>query len=508
VDQEIIVNSTSVWKTLAKIRIGNLRGEYLDLFKLNNLYVHNQSNLFKELRVKLNLSQRKCAKLIGKSNVTNYENLNQAIPFYILLKLSELANFDLYDYLNTNVCRYSLGNGSEIPVILPITKDDAIEFSKIIRPSKLKVGHILYPLKDNDLFNNFNFCYNKHGTKLIHSNLLWNYFNTYFEYHQKSILNFPLNDQYHNLKLNKVSDDVIIATLLITEGSKQRHGFDFSNKSKVLHDLFVEAIYANYSIFPTTYFNFVGDVYRTYYLSGNINEIRNYIEEQCGNIQTIPVNNLLSFLNQKQPTLKFASLKQDIISLIRLFSVTEGGVYFKLARKNKNESIAVPEVYISCSHPKLLLELYNFMVELGFHPSLKKDKTWSGWAGVSLPSFSDAITFLNIGGFIPYVPVARKDSCFCGIDKQILFLSILELRREMLFSYKLRKMTKPQLINELFRIINNKEYNLEEMWLYNGLLNLRHNKKKIRSKRHYELKKDVYLMLNHPEKFINSRIKV
>jgi len=508
VDQDIIVNSTSVWRTFVKPKSDVFVSENdLDLSKLNNLYVHNISSLIRELRSKLNLSQRACAKLVGKSNISNYENLNQAIPFSILLKLSSLANFDLYKYLKTNSCKYSLGNGSEIPIRLPITKDDAINFSRIIKPSKFKTRYILYPLIENSYFDDFNLYYNKNGTKIVYSALLWNYFNTYFDYLKKSILNFPLNKQYSELRLNKVSDDTIITTLLLTEGSKSDPGFNFSNKSKTLHELFVEAMYNRFNYFPTTYFNFVGDVYRTFYSSGQINQIRNIVEERCENIQTIPSGKLIEFLKKKQPTLNFAKTINDKIALIRLFSVTEGGVYFKLVNLNKNQSIPIPEIYISCSHPKLLLELYNLMKTLGFNPTLKKDKTWSGWSGLVLPSFVDSIKFLNIGGFISNVPVSRRDSKFYGIDKQILFLSILELRRKMLFNYELRKMTKPELIKELFKIINNKEYNLEEMWLYNGLLNLRHNSRILRSNLINELKNDVKLMLYNHEEFIKTRVR-
>lgn len=503
-----MVDKTSVWKTIVKIKKKFIiKNKYLDLSKIKNLYIHDISKLFKNLRGKLNKSQRECAKILRLNNVSNYENLNQAIPFKKLLELSNLANFNLYYYLEKNKHKFSCGKSIEIPTSLPLKIDEAIELSKKIKPSKLKTRYVLYLLEnDNHLLDNFKIYLNKNKKKIIHSALLWNYLDTYFEYKKTSLIKFPLNKLYSDLKSEGVSDNVIISSLLITEGSKNKKGFDFSNKSKVLHDLLVESVYNKYKILPTTYFRYQEDASRTFFSTKEALNVRKDIENFIGNLKTTPRNDLFNYLREDQPSLSKVIKNNDKIALLRIFAVTEGGIYFKLTpynRKNK-EFIALPQIYIICTHPKILLELYNILLSLNFHPTLIKGKSWSNWTGIILPSFRDSIRFLELGGFLNGVKVARTDSKFYNIEKQSLFLAVLELRKMMLIDKELRKYNKKQLINEIFKIIKSKGYN-SRLYAYSDMINKAHNQRELKTTRINDLKKDVDLLINEQKKFIKSK---
>ncbi len=506
--KEIIVGKTSVWKTICIIKKDSIiHDRYINLSKLKYLHIHNVSKLFRKLRKKLEVSQRKCAEILNLSNVSNYENSNQAPPFNKLLDLSNLVNFDLYQHINKNKYEFSFGTRNEKPIDIPLDINKAIKISSTVKPSKLKVRNILYIMdKNSNLKYNLKIHLNKDGNKIIYSAVLWNYLNTFFAYRKLSLIKFPLSEIYDDLKTKGVSNTTIIGSLLITEGSKNKKGFDFSNKSKILHNILVEAIYDEYKVLPTSYFLFVGDVYRTFFSTQKIIFIRNRIEKLFGNIQTKPNNNLKKYLDLDQPSLKNIKNKCDKIALIRIFSVTEGGIHFNLVPYNrrKEEFIASPYVYITCSHPKILLDLYNILISLKFHPTLRKDKTWSGWAGIILPSFGDSITFLKNGGFLEDVKVARTDAIFYNIDKQVLFLSIFELRKRMLNDRTLRNLRKKDLVKELFEIINNEGYQ-KDINSYLNLLKPIHNKRKLKTSRINELKRDVQLLLNNSEEFYKTR---
>ena len=116
----------------------------------------------------------------------------------------------------------------------------------------------------------------------------------------------------------------------------------------------------------------------------------------------------------------------------------------------------------------------------------------------------NSITFLKLGEFLEDVPFARSDSIFCGIEKQALFLSIFELRKKMLFDKKLRKHNKKQLTNELFKIIKNKQFDINKQ-SYLRLLKPTHGERKLKTNRLAILRKDVTLLLNNPEEFIRTR---
>lgn len=507
--EEIIIDKTTVWKTVAELRKGSLTKEgFIDLSKIKDLKVHNISKLVRSFRKELKITQRQCSKILGVACFANYESSNQAMPFVKLHKLSKLANFDIYKYLENSSHKFSFGTANEIPLKVPISHSDAIKLSSLFKPSKLKVRNILYVLnKDSEFLENFEIHLNKDKKGFIYSSLLWTYLTTYFDYIKKPLLNFPLTNIYSELKSRRVSDNTIIFSLLLTEGSKNYQGFNFSNKSKVLHDLLVDAINNKYKLLPTTYYRYVGDVHRTFFSTKQSLEIRDDIERYLGNIQTKPYKKYLKkFLTQKQPTISFIRRKQDMIALLRIYAVTEGSVYFKLTHynKEKNEFIAVPVVSLTCSHPILLLDLYNVLLSLGFHPSFRQGKTWSGWAGLFLPSFRDSIIFLKYGGFLEKIPVARSDSIFCGIDKQILFLSIFELRRRMLNNKKLRLLDKRLLTNELFKIIKNIKYD-SNINKYLELLKPTHTKRSINFKKYNDLKTDVNLLLDNPQEFLRTR---
>ena len=507
VKDEIIVDKTTVWKTVVELKRDSLtKGKYIDLSKMKNLKVHNISKLVKDLRTELQFSQRQCSKILGVGCFANYENSNQAMPFATLLKMSKLVNFDIYKYVETNNNKFSFGTANEIPLEVPISPIDAVKLSRMFRPSKLKVRNILYVLDKNSIFlEHFEIHLNKDKKEFIYSSLLWTYLNTYFNYIKRPLLNFPLTNTYLKLRSQGVSNNAIIFSLLLTEGSKNSKGFDFSNKSDELHNLLVEAIKNRYNILPTTYNRYVGDVNRTFFSTRQSLKIRDDIEKYLGNIQTKPGKNIKTFLENNPPTLDFVKTLEDKIAVIRIFAVTEGGVYFLLTPYNRrnDESIAVPCIHIACSHPKLLLDLYDMVVELGFRPSLRQDKTWSGWAGIRFNSFVDSIRFLNLGGFLENVKVARSDSYFYNLNKQEIFLSILELRRRMLNSPKLRKMRKGRLIREIIRISRNKEYVNKERYI-NMLRNI-HIKKKLKSSKIKCLERDVKLLLDNPGKFFKTR---
>ena len=278
--ESIIVDSTSVWKTEVKLKKDSLTKErYIDLSKMENLKIHNISKIVGDLRSKLQLSQRQCSKILGISCFANYENSNQAMPFNKLFQLSKLVNFNVYKYLENNNSKFSFGTANEIPLGIPLNPMNAIKLSTVLRPSKLKVRNILYVLsKDSKFLYDFEIHLNKDGKEFIYSSLFWAYLNTYFDYTKRPILNFPLTKTYSKLKNQGVSDDAIITSLLLTEGSKNPKGFDFSNKSNVLHNLLVDAIKGKYEILPTTYNRYVGDVNRTFFSTKQALEIRNEIE--------------------------------------------------------------------------------------------------------------------------------------------------------------------------------------------------------------------------------------
>ncbi len=506
--QRILIHQTSVWNNYLRVCREKLNDDgYFDLSQLNKLYVIGAKDFLVSCRKKLGLSQRACKETIGIKNITNYENSEQAIPFRILLKFSELANEDLCSYLKkSDKIFFSGGMSPPIEASLLLKPERFIDLLKLVKPSKLKIRNIIYP---NILtpFDHYNIHYNKHNTPYFHSALLWSFIHTYYKSEKESRLIIP-SYPYTNDIINKGADPHIIAgSLLLAEGSRNVEGFNFSNKSRALHNLLVDAIYLEHSVYPTSYHLDTGDgCYRTYYSSKKALEIRKRFEDNFGSIRTKPsINRPLEFLKMTQPNLNNIKKRIDKKIALRVFSVTEGCVNLKVVDYNrkKNEITVNPIIHISCANPSLLLSLYNLSSSLGFTPSLFKGETWSGWAGLKIPSHTDVVHFLEIGGFLEMVPVARTDSYFYGYNKQQLFISILELRKRLENDSHLRKLNINNLKKLAFDILTKKEYGSPDVYIKikdskNIFKRLSHSNLLLR------LKDDVKMIESEPKSYLEQ----
>lgn len=501
-----ILNSTSVWSSYVELDQRNLTSRgYFDLSKLSGLYVHGTRKLFKFYREKAGLSQKDCAELLGLSNVTNYEYLNKSIPFKFLKFLADLCNEDIFETLNALRPKFSTGNGKEIPIYLPISPKSAENYITNLIPSKCPTRYIVYvKRKLPNGVSHLNTHLSRHGTKFVYSKLLWKFLNTFYKYERELKLNIPLCNLSSAFKASGISSKVIVGTLLLTEGSRNKKGFDFSNKSVVLHNLLIDAVYDKYNLIPTTYLRKGTRAFRTYYYSGNSVSVREDLEKTFGCLKTKPTD-IRNYLSLPQPTLEKVKKKQDKKMVIRLFSVTEGNVWMSVRPYNrkKKEYIVCPTIGFACTHPKLLLDLNNILVSLGFVPSLGKGKTWSGWARANLAAFHNIIKFLRIGGFIPGVKVARSDAILHGFEKRAVLLAILELRKRMLKDSSLRKLNRYQLYSLISKILKQGSLKNEEHYI-KCLKTNHHAPRKSRCKLEEELRRNVKLMLEKPMEFIKS----
>lgn len=505
--EKILIGHTSVWNKYAILKKGSLT-EYnsFDMTKMGNVYVYGANDIFVKCRRKLVLSQHKLAKYVGAKDIAKYESSSRGVPLNLLTKIAKLLGTDLNNLLSScQNLKFSYG-GNEVPIIMPHNPSEAIEIIRNVKPISstnsnfmISIKEIPFSLKDSKVLQN------KRKRLYGYSKILWKFLTTFYSYEKEPALQLPLSNLTKELIEGQVTLKYVAASLLLAEGSRNRKGFDFSNKSKVLHDLLVDSIFYEYGVLPTTYFNYVGDVHRTFY-STNVLGVRKDIEDEFGCLKTSPKGDTESYLKQFQPRLEGLKKRVDMEMATRIFASTEGCVSFTVIPQNKKlgEYTVSPKIHISCAHPKILLDIHKILTSLGFVPHLTEGNTWSGWCGLRLSALIDVIKFLDMGGFIPGVKVARSDSNFCGVEKQKLLLSIIELRKRLSRDKGFRKKLDLKTAkNALFGIIQNNHCEADSGHYGSliGRMNKRKNFKHSTTK-FQKLEGDVNLMLYSPKEYL------
>jgi len=292
--------------------------------------------------------------------------------------------------------------------------------------------------------------------KVIYSKELNHYITTFFRYTKIPKVHPPLTTEVKGWNNEGIDlKRAIIIPCLQTDGSIDNHNpkkgkaLLFTGKNKILHDLFVDAIYLEYNFLPSSYFGRFNDHFITCYKKRSINEIADELMNIAGSAKTSPAQgqSVDNYLKESQPDLDYlinASEMEQKIAL-RIWASTEGS--FSIYRDRQR---IYPRLEIGCTHPVLAKQLLDIGKLHNLRLSIKKyKKTWSGVAFLHDRTLSGCISFLKLGGFIQGVKVSQNSPYYKGVDKNILTLGIFEYIKQERMNKKPQNYQCPYIITML-----------------------------------------------------------
>jgi hypothetical protein len=292
----------------------------------------------------------------------------------------------------------------------------------------------------------------------IHSKSLHDFLTTFFRYTRICKLNPPLTNEIKNWHNNGVDlKRAIICPNLQSDGSITKRIL-FCGNNKILHDYFVDAMYYEYDILPTSYFLQSSNCVPSTYYELSTTKILDDILKVVGNTKTHPATgqSVKEYLEEPQPNLDYlinASKIEQLIAL-RIWASTEGCISIG-GGKGKLR----PYFMIACSHPTLISQLKKIAGRHDLHMLIKRSrKTWSGLSGIYSTSRKTLINFLKLGGFIKGVKISSRSRYHEGISKDILIVGILEYIRQRYMNKWPNELPKNVHHHNINKIIQNKEY--------------------------------------------------
>jgi len=471
---KVLQRETSVYKYYVELKDDVLTEfGYLDLIKVPCLFISGAGPFLKDLRRKNCLRQKDIAKIlkVSRSSVKDWERSYRNIPLQCLVKIAEINGISkntIYSLIDQS--KFSLKR-----ITLPVKFEKIHDFVQYIRPQKdcgaaarmsiLKPHHEETISKIQEVFNIKPWSRgNKHR---IDSRELYNYLTTFLRYTKIPKINFPLTSEVKQLYEQGVDlKRAIIIPCLQSDGNILRapykYGLRFFGNSKILHDYFVDAIYYEYDLLPTSYFleDKNNNIYYTKYDQRVVNEIIDEVTNLAGNTKTSPANKqtIEDYLKEPQPHLKYllnASKTEQKIAL-RIWMSTEGCVSV-----HRSHGIIYPYLLIACAHPILAKQLQQIAKTFSFPLHIRHSKLhWAGIDSVYNKTIRGCIEFLKFGGLIKGVKISSKSRYHEGIEKNILMLGILEYIKQRKTTNKwLEKQPKAQHHYNINKIIENEEYN-------------------------------------------------
>ena len=463
-----IVHETTVYKYYIELKedVFTKKG-FLDLAKVPELRITGAGRFLRKLRTENILSQMDVAKILWVSRevVKEWERNVIKMPLEALVKISETLNVSrdsIYSIIKQG--KFSLKRA-----ILPLEFEQIRDIVLYLSPSKDGITLILRKSCPENLIDailSLNINLRTYGhKKVIYSKELNHYITTFFRFTKIPKIHPPLTTEVKGWFNDGIDlKRAIIIPCLQTDGSIDNHNPNkskallFTGNNKILHNLFVDAIYLQYNSLPSSCFKRFNDHFVTCYTKRSINEIADELMNIAGSTKTSPAQgqSVDIYLKEPQPKLDYLINASEIEQKIalRIWASTEGS--FSIYRDRLR---IYPRLEIGCTHPVLAKQLQDIGKQHNMRLKIRKyKKTWSGVAYLHDRTLSGCINFLKLGGFIKGVKVSRNSPYYEGIDKNILTLGVFEYIRQE------RMNKKPQILpmyfhhNNVKRIIKNREY--------------------------------------------------
>jgi hypothetical protein len=309
---------------------------------------------------------------------------------------------------------------------------------------------------------------NFHYGKRINSKELYTYLTSFFHYPKVPKIQPPLTEEvklWHEKGVDLKR--AVIIPFLQSDGciNHEPPVLRLDGNSRVLHDYFVDAMYYEYEEMPSTYFHDNDGCYYTAYQKKSMKEIIAEVMKLAGNTKTSPATGqtIKEYLKEPQPHLNYLKNADDIEQQIalRIWAATEGCVSVAV----RTEGHIRPVVVISSAHPDLVRQLKKLAQRFNIYMAKYRTKnSWSGVLGLRTSGLSAALNFLKLGGFINGVEISSS-KYHKGIDKDVLFLGILELKKRERENTHLKKRSRAQVHHEINNIIENKEYHTADYYI-------------------------------------------
>ncbi len=317
-----------------------------------------------------------------------------------------------------------------------------------------------------EIKNTFNVKPKSQGSncKIIACRELHDFLTTFFRYSKVPKIHPPLTNEVKgwyndNIDLKRS----IIIPCLQSDGYHQSRNQGYSEvglvgNSRILHHYFVDAMYYEYGMLPSSYYCDFAESHITYYKNKSMKGINDDVFDLGKSAKTSPAHgqSIEEYLMQPQPHLDYlldASETEQQIAL-RIWASTEGSI--SVTRK---DGYVYPRLRIGCAHPDLVKQLQQIARRLKINFIISKSRcNWSGIQGLYNVSLSSCLQFLKFGGFIKGVKISSKSKYHEGIDKDVLFLGILEYKKCELENNHLKKLPMQQVHHEINKIVENRKY--------------------------------------------------
>lgn len=460
---------TSVYKYYVELKEDALTEQgFFDLLKVPDLFITGAGQFLKCLRKKNSLRQKDIAKTVGltRGSVNQWENYNTRIALKSLVKIVEtlgVSRDTIYSLLDQ-------GTFSLRRVTLPLKFERIRNIVQYFNPFKDDNKGQITLLKccSDEMLSKIRVILNvkpmTYGNRrLIHSRELYNFLTTFFRYSKVPKIHLPLTTDVKDWYDNGIDlKRAVILPCLQSDGNMDQfrpyYMPRFSGKSRNLHNYFVDAMYYEYHVLPSSYYTYDSGVYCTKYARRSINEISGELINLAGNIKTSPAHKqtVADYLKEPQPHLNClmnVSGTEQLIAL-RMWATTEGSISI-----TKNNRHAYPRLKIACAHPELTKGLQQIARRFNINFAITRSKsTWSGIHALSVNTLSSCINFLKLGGFIKGVKIGATSSYHEGIDKDILLLGILEFKKRELEDNRLKKLPIQQIHFKINKIVENRGY--------------------------------------------------
>jgi len=465
----VLQYETSVYEYYVELKENSLTLKgYFDLAKVPDLYIARAGQFLRKLRKENGLRQKDIAKIfnVSLSQVKHWENNENRMPIQQLVEIAEASGVSRNTiYLLIDQGKFSLK--TSLPVKFERIEEIIPYLSPFKNDSNARITLRKYCPKETLSKINETLNVNPRTSKnhtVITCRELYNFLTTFFRYRKLCKLQFPLTGdvmRWYDSGINL--RNAIICPCLQSDGSTDQVGqyyrITFNGKNKILHHYFVDAMYYEYSLLPTSYLIcYSSGDHCTIYYKKSVKEIVNEIKNFAGNTKTSPRSGQTAeeYLMEPQPHLNYLMNSPEIEQQIalRIWSSTEGSISM-----HRKDGRFYPQLTIACAHPDLATQLQQIarQLDINFIKSYSKNN-WSGIQGLSTSALSTCINFLKLGGFIKGIKISRNSKYHEGIDKDVLFLGILEFKKRELENSRLKKLPIQQVHYKINKIIENGEY--------------------------------------------------
>jgi transcriptional regulator with XRE-family HTH domain len=459
---------TSVYKYFVELKENVFTEQgFFDLVKVPGLRIVGAGQFFKNLRIKNGLTQRDMAKTLNVSQriVCSWENNSRTLSLQLLAEFGEsnaISRDAIYSLIDEGEFKTKIG--------LPVKFDKICNIIQYFSPHEFDInGSISLINCSNETLSKIKSTLNVKPVLasgiIINSKELHNYLTTFFRYTKVPKIYPPLTREVKLWYDNNVDlKRAIIIPCLQSDGSaSQGHSLRFFGNNKNLHDYFIDAMYYEYDLLPSSYFTrgSSNNCNNTAYVQKPAKKIIDEIMNLGGNTKTKPAleQTIEEYLKEPQPHLNYlvnASKDEQKIAL-RIWASAEG--FISIYINHRTQGRVFPTLGIGCAHPDLAVQLHQIAQRFDIRFTINRSKhKWSGIDGLITSALNSCIEFLKIGGFIKGVKISANSPYHTGIDKDVLILGILEFKLRQKENQKLRIFTRKKIHDEINKIVKNGEY--------------------------------------------------